>query len=228
MGIGAQAETEGGARSVGNPPSLSTSGLTQALNLKAAIEYQEENVEGAREALLDLPPRTEPELDPVTLHNMALTDQTGGGAGLRRLAFLLELGPPTCPPETFSNLLLLCCKHEMYDTAADILAEHAHMTYKYLSPVRELVKVIFRKGIYNTIFFTFQYLYDLLDALITAQTSSEEAEQKLGTLATSLAGRLRQMAARVQELRSNPDQNLLRGALRDYEATHDKSVPCDF
>lgn len=60
--------------------------------------------------------------------------------------------------------------------------------------------------------------------MITAQTSSEEAEQKLGTLATNLAGRLRQMAARVQELRSNPDQNLLRGALRDYEATHDKSV----
>lgn len=93
-------------------------------------------VEGAREALLDLPPRTEPELDPVTLHNMALTDPSGGGAGLRRLAFLLELGPPTCPPETFANLLLLCCKHEMYDTAADILAEHAHLTYKYLSPVR--------------------------------------------------------------------------------------------
>lgn len=141
LGIGAQAETEGGARSVGNPPSLSTSGLTQALNLKAAIEYQEENVEGAREALLDLPPRTEPELDPVTLHNMALTDTSGGGAGLRRLAFLLELGPPTCPPETFSNLLLLCCKHEMYDTAADILAEHAHMTYKYLSPVSEILRL---------------------------------------------------------------------------------------
>lgn len=83
---------------------------------------------------MDLPPRTEPELDPVTLHNMALTE-SGGGAGLRRLAFLLELGPPTCPPETFANLLLLCCKHEMYDTAADILAEHAHLTYKYLSPV---------------------------------------------------------------------------------------------
>lgn len=43
LGIGAQAETEGGARSVGNPPSLALSGLTQALNLKAAIEYQERN-----------------------------------------------------------------------------------------------------------------------------------------------------------------------------------------
>lgn len=43
LGIGAQAETDGGARSVGNPPSLAMSGLTQALNLKAAIEYQEKN-----------------------------------------------------------------------------------------------------------------------------------------------------------------------------------------
>lgn len=96
------------------------------------------SVEGAREALLDLPPRSEPELDPVTLHNLALTESTSGasGLGLRRLAFLLELGPPACPFETFGNILLLCCKHEMYDTAADILAEHANLTYKYLSPVR--------------------------------------------------------------------------------------------
>lgn len=43
LGIGAQAETEGGARSVGNPPSLALSGLAQGLNLKAAIEYQEGN-----------------------------------------------------------------------------------------------------------------------------------------------------------------------------------------
>jgi tetratricopeptide repeat protein 30 len=45
LGVGAQAETEGGARSVGNPPSLAASGLAQAFNLKAAIEYQEGNCE---------------------------------------------------------------------------------------------------------------------------------------------------------------------------------------
>lgn len=91
-------------------------------------------------------------MDPVTLHNMALTDQAGGGAGLRRLAFLLELGSPTCPPETFSNLLLLCCKHEMYDTAADILAEHAHMTYKFLSPVSLTLKFSFHLKTYFSLF----------------------------------------------------------------------------
>lgn len=59
---------------------------------------------------MDLPPRSEPELDPVTLHNMALTaENMNGSVKLRRLAFLLELGP-ICPLETFANLLILCCK----------------------------------------------------------------------------------------------------------------------
>lgn len=195
LGVGAQVETEGGARSVGNPPTLSLSGLVQALNLKAAIEYQENNVEAAREALMDLPPRSEPELDPVTLHNLALTsDSLNGTVKLRRLAFLLELGP-LCPLETFSNLLILCCKHEMFDTAADILAEHAQMTYKYLSP----------------------FLYDLLDAIITSQTSLEDAEKKLGVLSTNLASRLRTLSSKVQECRMSADQTALRTALREYE-----------
>ena len=34
------------------------------------------------------------------------------------------------PPETFGNLLLLYCKYEYYDLAADVLAENAHLTYK--------------------------------------------------------------------------------------------------
>jgi tetratricopeptide repeat protein 30 len=92
---------------------------------------------------MDLPPRSEPELDPVTLHNMALTDPVNGNVTLRRLGFLMELGSIS-PVETFSNLLILCCKNEMFDTAADILAEHAHLTYKYLSPVniKQLISVI--------------------------------------------------------------------------------------
>ena len=55
------------------------------------------NLEQAQEALTDMPPRSEAELDPVTLHNMALmhmdTDATGG---LRKLNFLLSQVPP--PP----------------------------------------------------------------------------------------------------------------------------------
>lgn len=45
-------------------------------------------------------------------------------------------GPLACPPETFANLLLLYSKYEYFDMAADLLAEHADLTYKHLSPVR--------------------------------------------------------------------------------------------
>lgn len=48
----------------------------------------------------------------------------------------------------------------------------------------------------------------------------EAAEKKLGTLASSLAGKLRALAANVQEVRNNAtDQNALRTALKNYETT---------
>jgi len=57
---------------VGNTSALSETALIEAFNLKAAIEYTMKNIESAKEALLDMPPRKEDELDPVTLHNKAL------------------------------------------------------------------------------------------------------------------------------------------------------------
>ena len=48
---------------------LHETALIEAFNLKASIEYVLKNVEAAREALTDMPPRSEDELDAVTLHN---------------------------------------------------------------------------------------------------------------------------------------------------------------
>jgi tetratricopeptide repeat protein 30 len=106
-------------------------------------------VEAATEALTDMPPRSEEELDPVTLHNQALINMPNNPAdGFAKLQYLLSQNP--FPPETFSNLLLLYCKYEVryyrsstsneeqlqyYDLAADVLAENAHLTYKYLTQV---------------------------------------------------------------------------------------------
>jgi tetratricopeptide repeat protein 30 len=91
-------------------------------------------VESAREALTDMPPRSEEELDAVTLHNQALMNmETKPTEGFEKLQFLLQQNP--FPPETFGNLLLLYCKYEYCDLAADVLAENAHLTYKYLTPV---------------------------------------------------------------------------------------------
>lgn len=47
--------------------------------------------------------------------------------GFEKLQFLLQQNP--CPPETFGNLLLLYCRHEHYDQAADVMAENAHLTW---------------------------------------------------------------------------------------------------
>ncbi len=55
--------------------------------------------------------------------------------GFEKFQFLLQQMP--CPPETFSNLLLLYCKHELYDFAADVMAENADLTFKNLSQVRK-------------------------------------------------------------------------------------------
>lgn len=81
-----------------------------------------------------MPPRSEEELDAVTLHNQALMNmEIRPTEGFEKLQFLLQQNP--FPPETLGNLLLLYCKYEYYDLAADVLAENTHLTYKYLTPV---------------------------------------------------------------------------------------------
>lgn len=59
-------------RSVGNTLILNETALIEALNLKFAIEYRAGNMKKAAVCLSDMPPRSEEELDPVTLHNQAL------------------------------------------------------------------------------------------------------------------------------------------------------------
>ena len=68
LGVGSNSEGVE-VKSVGNTQTLRETALIEAFNLKAAIEFQMKNIPAAREALLDMPPRNEDELDPVTLHN---------------------------------------------------------------------------------------------------------------------------------------------------------------
>ena len=123
-------QTEGiDVRSVGNSMTLHETALVEAFNLKAAIEYQLKNFEGAQEALTDMPPRSEEELDCVTLHNQALMNMDSAPTtGFEKLQFLLQQNE--CPPETFGNLLLLYVKHQYFDQAADVMAENTHLTFK--------------------------------------------------------------------------------------------------
>jgi len=68
--------------------------------------------ESACVALTDMPPRSEHELDPVTLHNQALMNmEQSPTEGFEKLQFLIQQNP--FPPETFPNLLLLYVKYEV-------------------------------------------------------------------------------------------------------------------
>ncbi len=131
LGVGSNSEGVE-VKSVGNTQTLKETALIEAFNLKAAIEYSMKNHAASREALLDMPPRNEDELDPVTLHNQALMNiEQDPSGGFKKLNFLLN--NPPFPPETFPNLILLYCKYQHYDLAADILAENTELTYKCLS-----------------------------------------------------------------------------------------------
>ncbi|KAM8825310.1 intraflagellar transport protein 70A isoform 1-T1 [Synchiropus picturatus] len=187
--------------SVGNTLVLHQSALIEAFNLKAAIEYQLKNLRGAQEALTDMPPRSDQELDPVTLHNQALLNMdTKPSEGFEKLAFLLQ--QPSFPPVTFGNLLLLYCKHEYYDLAADVLAENAHLTYKFLSP----------------------YLYEFLDSLLTCQTAPKEAFRKFDDMNAKLTEQLRKIAKQLQEARVNRDDEGQKKTLQEYDLMQEKYV----
>ncbi|KAF4526277.1 hypothetical protein B566_EDAN010987 [Ephemera danica] len=189
-------------RSVGNTLTLHETALVEAFNLKAAIEYQLKNVEAAQEALTDMPPRSEEELDAVTLHNQALMNMDSKPTeGFEKLQFLLQQNP--FPPETFGNLLLLYSKYEYFDLAADVLAENAHLTYKYLTP----------------------FLFDFLDALIMQQTSPDEAYAKFDELASKHTETLRKLTKQVQEARQSHDDELVKRTVTEYEDVLDRYIP---
>ncbi|XP_023204129.1 tetratricopeptide repeat protein 30A [Xiphophorus maculatus] len=195
-------KTEGfDVHSVGNTLVLHQSALIEAFNLKAAIEYQMKNGKAAQEALTDMPPRSEEELDPVTLHNQALVNmELKPSEGFEKMAFLLQ--QPSFPRVTFGNLLLLYCKHEYFDLAADVLAENAHLTYKFLSP----------------------YMYEFLDALLTCQTAPEEAFRKFEEMNSKLTEQLRKLAKQVQDTRHTRDDEAQSKMLQDYDLMQEKYV----
>ncbi|XP_054159351.1 tetratricopeptide repeat protein 30A-like [Oppia nitens] len=189
-------------RSVGNTLTLHETALVEAFNLKAAIEYQLKNYESALEALTDMPPRSEEELDAVTLHNQALMSmETDPTEGFEKLQFLIQQNP--FPPETFANLLLLYCKYEYYDLAADVMAENIHFTYKYLS----------------------QYLYEFLDAVITQQTSPEDAYRKFDEMSSKHTDSLRKLIKQIQEAKQSQNEEAVKKLTNNYNNTLELYLP---
>lgn len=63
----------------------------------------------------------------------------------------------------------------------------------------------------------FQYLYNFLDALITQQTSPEEAYRKFDEIASKHTETLRKLTKQVQEARQNHDDESVKRAVGEYE-----------
>ena len=189
-------------RSVGNSLLLQETFLVEAFNLKCAIEYEMGNFEAAREALSDMPPRNEHELDAITLHNAALLNvDTKPSNAFTKLNYLLS--NPPFPPEAYGNLLLLHCKFGFTDVAADFIAENGQLTFKFLSGE----------------------LYDFLDATIITKSSPQEAFKKFDDLAAKHVENLRKLTKKIQDARISRDNEAIKLALKNYDAALEQYMP---
>uniref|UniRef100_A0A5K3FNF6 Tetratricopeptide repeat protein 30 n=1 Tax=Mesocestoides corti TaxID=53468 RepID=A0A5K3FNF6_MESCO len=189
-------------RSVGNTNTLQETALVETFNLKAAIEYNLGDITAACEALTDMPPRSEEELDHVTLHNHALMNmETAPLAGFQKLQFLLQQ-QPTFPKETFANLLLLYIKHGYFDLAADVLAENAPLAYECLSPE----------------------LLDFIEAVVMRQTAPEDAYNRLDQMVGKSTEHLRNLTKQIQEARKAQDDEALKVSVNEYDLAVEKYI----
>ncbi|VDP18983.1 unnamed protein product [Schistosoma margrebowiei] len=201
--LGVGMTTEGlEVRSVGNTLTLHETALIETFNLKAAIEFNLKNYTSASEALTDMPPRNEDELDHITLHNQALMNMNKEpGIGFQKLQFLLQ--QETFPSETFANLLLLYIKYEYYDLAADVLAENATLAYEYLSTD----------------------LFDFIEAVILRQTAPQDAYNRLDQMAIKHTEQLRRLTKIIQEARQNQNDELVRTTVHEYDMALENYIP---
>ncbi|CAI2311934.1 unnamed protein product [Caenorhabditis sp. 36 PRJEB53466] len=158
-----------------NTQKLHESALIEAFNLKFAIYYKTKDLKAAKESLTDMPPRNEHDADPITLHNMAISNaNTDFGDSSAKLQFLLGINP--FPQETFANLLFLYCKNDYFGLAADVLAENPSHTFYCLN----------------------EYQFNFLEALIYMPTNPEESLKKLEKLEKECLDRLRKTAIEIQ------------------------------
>ena len=187
---------------VPNSLALKESALTEAFNLKAAIEYNLKNLPNAKEALLDMPQRKEEDLDPVTLLNQALLFfDSNPSESFRKINFLLE--NPPFPDETFCNLLLLYAKYEYFDLAADVLAENSELTFKFINPN------------------DFEYI----DALIFQNASLEDTIKRFEELGRKHLDSLKRVTRQIKEAQNDKDNALLQKTLKEYDDNLERYIP---
>eukprot|EP01084_Bolivina_argentea_P067242 122502_1 len=190
-------------KSVGITHALKQTSLIEAFNLKIAKEYQLKSFKKANGSLYGMPPREESELDHVTLHNTALLQLLQPNTlneGFRKLNFLIT--QQSFPPETFQNLLISYIKHDLYDLAADVLAENAHLHELYLD----------------------NELYDLLDAIITSSAANTNCTKKFQDLGNKHIETLRNLTKKLNESKESGDTARMKETVNEYLLSLEKYI----
>ena len=113
------------------------------------------------------------------------------------------LNNPPFPPETFPNLILLYCKYQHFDLAADVLAENCDLTYKCLSAED----------------------FEFLETFILYQSSQDEAYAKFEVLADKHIDALRKKTKSIQDARIARDSKAITTALQEYDTALDQYIP---
>lgn len=167
--------------SVGNSYKLEQSCLIEAFNLKASINYQLDDLASAKQALTDMPPRNQDELDSTTLHNLGLINLDSEPlTSFDKLRFLLASAAPQnvpLPDETFFNILLIYINNNHYDIAARLIFEEEEITFKYLS----------------------EEMFLFLDGVITKRSSHTDGYRKLDQLLERQMEKLRALKNEVDQ-----------------------------
>lgn len=160
------------------------------------------NVQEAKEALNEMPYRSDEELDSVTLHNLALVNiEKDPDDSFKKLNFLLK--NPPCPPEALANLLILYCKYEQYDLAHDVLSENEELKMKYLT--EEEIAYI--------------------SALSMMRNSKEAAYESLEKLAKIYRDSIAKQFKLIKDYKNTPDKNLFSKIIQNYETLLQKYLP---
>ena len=176
--------------------------LIEALNLKIAVEYDCGKILQARQTWNTMPIGRDEDIDAVSLHNQAIIhidDDTDHG--LSKLIYLLN--NPPLPSETFMNLIVLCCKYDLDNQAADLVIEN-----------RQLLQLSLPTA-----------LNEFLETYILVKTSTDEALKRLERLSVIVAQNIRKLKKKVQDIKKRGDDKALRRATKTLSESMQLFVP---
>ncbi|KAH0571858.1 putative TPR repeat family protein [Spironucleus salmonicida] len=160
------------------------SALIDAFNLKASIEWNLGDEYAANRALKSMPYRKEEDLDPVTLHNLALSEMMHQPSqAVKKLQFLIQV--PPFPVEAFQNLINIYIQHGLFDLAADLMAENQQLSQASLEPEKQA----------------------FFQAVVQSIASPEEAYSQLDQLKQRYANQLRRIRQEITQTRSKSSKN---------------------